>query len=146
VGSPIIFLRAAFVFLQDWGSCVLQQASRGELEPAAAAANGGGGIAAGALAPSTPRRLRVLDARQQQQQLIELQQLGVLGVARRACMGRYVVNCALQSDCLLGCCSLLLCSMFGEHQQVLAACLALGIISSLAPHILLPVTIHPSQV
>jgi hypothetical protein len=69
---------------QDWASCVLQQASRGELDPAAAAAvaNGGVGVAAGALAPSTPRRLRVLDVRQQQQQqqqLIELQQLGGLG-------------------------------------------------------------------
>lgn len=74
---------------QDWASCVVQQASQGALDsvvpPTAAAAAGAANdsslasaaIAAGSsLAPSTPRRLlRVADARQQQQQ-VELAQLG----------------------------------------------------------------------
>lgn len=80
--------------VQDWASCIIQQASRGELDvpatatmsSASAAAAAGGSSSGSALLPHTPRqhRLRVTaDNRQQhdqQQQLLEMQPLGEGGL------------------------------------------------------------------
>jgi hypothetical protein len=79
---------------QDWASCIMEQASSGELDQpaaAAAAAGGGGGTrapsslggsiggsTAGLVPPSTPRRplLHPEAWQQQQQQVVEMQPLG----------------------------------------------------------------------